>query len=82
MKMDTLIDAMNLEYPSFRANTAMESVQNKISDRKLDLMMDMIEFFGTDCVTKDNEAIALKNALYFVSSILKGRTIHEKILSN
>lgn len=82
LKMDTLIDAMNLEYPNFRANTAMESVQNKISDRKLDLMMDMIEFFGTDCVTKDNEAIALKNALYFVSSILKGRTIHEKILSN
>ena len=60
----------------------MESIQNKISDRKVDLMMDMIEFFESDCVIQDNEAIALKDALYFVSNILNGRTVHEKILSN
>ena len=81
-KMDVLIDAMNLEYPNFRADSAMESIQNKISDRKVDLMMDMIEFFESDCVIQDNEAIALKDALYFVSNILNGRTVHEKILSN
>lgn len=80
--MDTLIDAMNLEYPNFRVETAEKAYENKISDYKINLIKDMIEFFKDECRTKENEIISIKNDQYFMSNILKSSSIKNELLSN
>lgn len=80
--METLIDAMNLEYPKFRVEKALQSNENKISDLKIDLMMDMIESFETTCKISQNEIISVDDGRYFLSSILNRRSIVSDLLSN
>lgn len=80
--MDTLIDAMNLEYPNFRVEEAEKAFENKISDYKIELMRNMIEFFKDECRTRENEIVSIKDDQYFMSNILRSSNTKNRILSN
>ena len=80
--MEALIDAMNLEYPNFRVEKAIESNENKISDLKTGLMMEMIEFFEAKCKTRQNAIVSVDDGRYFLSNIIKRRNIMPDLLSN
>ncbi len=80
--MDTLIDAMNLEYPNFRVEEAEKAFENKISDYKIELMRNMIEYFKDGCRTKENEIVSIKDDQYFMSNILRSSNAKNRLLSN
>lgn len=70
--MRNLIDNINLEYALFSPEKAMESIENKLSDLKHELLMDMMDMFKTQIKLEDNDILAL-NHKYILSTIIGGR---------
>ena len=71
--MRNLIDNINLEYALFSPEKAMESIENKLSDIKHDLIVDMIDMFKTQIELENNDVLAL-NHKYTLSTIIGGNT--------
>ena len=79
-KMEALIDAMNLEHSNFCVETVMDSITNKISDAKVDLMIDMIESYDKECRMNQEGFISVRDDQYFMSSVLCGRNAKSRVL--
>lgn len=72
--MRRIVDNANLEFAPFSAENAEESLQNKISDIKHNLAIDIMEKFKTNIKLDDNNVLEM-NDQYAVSTLTGGGNV-------
>lgn len=78
--MRMIVDNVNLEFAPFSVKMTDESLQNKISDVKHDLVIEIMERFGANLKLDTNNVLEM-NHQYAVSTLTGGGRVHNaKIL--
>jgi len=75
--MKKIIDNINLEYAPFSSEKVEESVKNKISDIKHDMLVDIMDKFKMQMKLKNNEILQM-NHQYVLSAIQGGGKKHNE----
>lgn len=75
--MRKIVDNINLEYALFSPEKADESLKNKISDIKHDLIIDIMEYFKSKINLESNDILALDH-YYALSALIGGSRRHDE----
>lgn len=78
--MYNLIDDISLEYPIFCVESARININNKISNPKTEILMDIIESLKEYCTMLNNDIVVRKDNDYFVSNVGKGKKTLDRLL--